>query len=249
MKLLVGLGNPGQKYDRNRHNIGFLAVDEIAGAHGFAPWRSRFKGLTAEGLIDGQKCLLLKPQTYMNLSGEAVREAVQFYKIDNADITVLHDEIDLPPAKLKIKTDGGNAGHNGLKSISQHIGNDYVRLRMGVGRPMNKQQVATYVLKDFSKEDETWLDDTLRSIGRHAGLLVGGRNSDFLKEISEDLAPLQPSKPKKATKPAENKDNLKTSETTKPEQKKAAPERDEKQDQKAQNALGAALAKWLHKGD
>ncbi len=261
MKLLVGLGNPGKEYARNRHNIGFMVLEEIAKAYNFTPWRSRFKGETSEGLIDGQKCLLLKPLTFMNLSGEAVQAASSFYKIDLDDIIVFHDEIDLPPAKIKIKADGGNAGHNGLKSISQHVGNAYVRVRMGVGRPVQKSQVANYVLKDFSKDDAAWLEDALRSHSRHAGLLVSDRHSDFIKMVGDDLSAYAP---KKAKKPkAENKTIQKPQSpegvVIKKEKYRSRPDKASAgEGQKAQkddtttnekSALGAALDKWLNKGD
>lgn len=259
MKLLVGLGNPGKEYARNRHNIGFMVLEEIAKAYNFTPWRSRFKGETSEGLIDGQKCLLLKPQTFMNLSGEAVQVASSFYKIDLDDIIVFHDEIDLPPAKIKIKTDGGNAGHNGLKSISQHVGNAYVRVRMGVGRPIQKSQVANFVLKDFSKDDADWLEDALRSHSRHAGLLVSDRHSDFIKMISDDLSAYAPKKTKKPK--AENKtiqkpqspegvvvkkEKHRSRNKDKSDTKTAEPQQADKTDK---SALSAALDKWLNKGD
>ncbi len=259
MKLLVGLGNPGKEDARKRHNPGFMVLEEIAKSYNFTPWRSRFKGETSEGLIDGQKCLLLKPQTVMNLSGEAVQAASSFYKIDLGDIIVFHDEIDLPPAKIKIKADGGNAGHNGLKSISQHVGNAYVRVRMGVGRPIQKSQVANFVLKDFSKDDADWLEDALRSHSRHAGLLVSDRHSDFIKMVGDDLSVYAP---KKAKKPkAENntiqkpqspegvvvkKEKYRSRNKDKSDTKTADTQHADKTDK---SALGAALDKWLNKGD
>ena len=261
MKLLVGLGNPGKDYARNRHNIGFMVLDEIAKAYNFTPWRSRFKGETSEGLIDGQKCLLLKPLTFMNLSGEAVQAASSFYKIDLGNIIVFHDEIDLPPAKFKIKVDGGNAGHNGLKSISQHVGNAYVRVRMGVGRPVQKSQVANYVLKDFSKDDAQWLEDALRSNSRHAGLLVSDRHSDFIKNVSDDLSVYAPKKEKKPK--AENKTIpkpqspegvviKKEKHRSRPDKATASEAPKAAKDDTTTNeksALSAALEKWLNKGD
>lgn len=261
MKLLVGLGNPGETYARNRHNIGFMVLDEIAKAYNFTPWRSRFKGETAEGLIDGQKCLLLKPLTFMNLSGEAVQAASSFYKINLEDIIVFHDEIDLPPAKIKIKTDGGNAGHNGLKSISQHVGNAYVRVRLGVGRPAQKSQVANFVLKDFSKDDANWLEDALRSLSRHAGLLVSDNQSDFINKISDDLRDYFPKKAKKAK--TENntipKPQSPEGVVIKKEKYRSRPDKNASSDSKPaskeetkstdKSALSAALEKWLNKGD
>ncbi len=153
MKLFVGLGNPGDEYARNRHNVGFMCVDRIAAAHGFGPWKKKFQGFACEGEIAGERVLLLKPQTYMNESGRSVGEAARFLKIAEADIVVFYDEIDLAPGKLKVKTGGGNAGHNGLRSISAHLGNDYVRVRIGVGHPGNKELVARWVLNDFAKAD------------------------------------------------------------------------------------------------
>ena len=232
MKLLVGLGNPGQKYARNRHNIGFMAVEEIAERHGFTPWRSRFKGEVSEGRIGSEKCLLLKPHTFMNLSGEAAREAVQFYKIPLEDVFVFHDEIDLAAAKLKVKAGGGNAGHNGLKSLSAHLGNDYVRVRLGVGRPQQKSDVATYVLRDFAKAEQSWLDEMLPAVARHVEVLIEGELSEFMSKVGQELTPPSssletPASDKTKKQPSHNK--------TKPETSKGA--------------LGAALQKWLNKGD
>jgi PTH1 family peptidyl-tRNA hydrolase len=151
MLLLVGLGNPGARYAENRHNVGFMAAQAIAKRHGIGPWRRRFQGLTCEGPLGGERALLLLPGTFMNESGRAVAEAAHFYKLAVGDVIVFHDEIDLPPAKLRVKTGGGIAGHNGLRSISEHIGNDYRRVRIGVGHPGNKDLVHAYVLNDFAK--------------------------------------------------------------------------------------------------
>src|ERR1700737_1163885 len=153
MRLFVGLGNPGAKYADNRHNVGFAAVDEIARRHGFGPWRRRFQGVTAEGVLDHEKIVLLKPTTYMNESGRAVQEAANFFKLAAGDITVFQDELELPPAKGGVKIGGGIAGHNGLRSISSHIGNEYRRVRLGIGHPGIKELVHSYVLADFAKED------------------------------------------------------------------------------------------------
>jgi peptidyl-tRNA hydrolase, PTH1 family len=173
MRLFVGLGNPGAKYARNRHNIGFMAVDRIAADHGFGPWRAKFQGQVAEGRLGTEKVALLKPETFMNLSGQSVGEAMRFFKLEPGDITVFHDEIDLPPARLKVKTGGGHAGHNGLRSIHAHVGEAYQRVRMGVGHPGRKEAVAGYVLHDFAKADEDWLDDMLRGISDGAAALAG----------------------------------------------------------------------------
>ena len=153
MLLLVGLGNPGARYVGNRHNIGFMALQAIAKRHGIGPWRRRFQGVAAEGTIGGVRSLLLLPGTYMNELGRAVAEAAHFYKLSLGDVTVFHDEIDLPPGKVRVKVGGGIAGHNGLRSISEHIGNDYRRVRIGVGHPGNKDLVYAYVLSDFAKSE------------------------------------------------------------------------------------------------
>ena len=194
MKLIVGLGNPGAKYARNRHNIGFMAVDEIASAHGFFPWRTKFQGQVSEGRIGSDKVILLKPETFMNLSGQAVGEAARFHKIAPADVIVFHDELDLAPAKIRVKTGGGHAGHNGLRSIHQHIGPDYDRVRMGVGHPGHKDAVAGYVLRDFPKADADWLDDELRGIADGVAHLVAGDSAKFLNTIGLLLTPARSSK-------------------------------------------------------
>ncbi|WP_334060879.1 aminoacyl-tRNA hydrolase [Limimaricola cinnabarinus] len=189
MKLFVGLGNPGGKYAQNRHNIGFMAVDRIAADHGFAPWRAKFQGEIAEGRLGSEKVLLLKPMTFMNLSGQSVGEAARFHKIDSTDITVFHDEIDLAPGRLKTKAGGGHAGHNGLRSIHQHLGPHYDRVRMGVGHPGHKDAVPGYVLKDFAKADEAWLDDMLRGISDGAASLAAGDDARFLNAVALRLNP------------------------------------------------------------
>lgn len=199
MKLLVGLGNPGSKYAMNRHNIGYLAVDRIADDHGFSPWRSKFQGVMAEGRIGTEKVTLLKPETFMNLSGQSVGEAMRFFKLRPADIIVFQDEIDLAPQKVRVKTGGGHAGHNGLRSLHQHIGPDYVRVRLGVGHPGHKDAVPHYVLKDFPKADEVWLDDLMRGISDGIADLVAGDHGRFMNAIQNRLAPQHtaPAKPAK----------------------------------------------------
>lgn len=187
MKLFAGLGNPGPQYSRNRHNAGFLAVERIAGAHKLGPWRRKFQGETTEGEIAGVRVLLLKPQTYMNESGRAVAEAARFHKIPEADIIVFYDEIDLEPGRLKVKTGGGNAGHNGLRSISAHLGNDYVRVRIGVGHPGAKELVAGYVLHDFAKADALWLDPLLDAIATAAARLATGDLARFQTDVARAL--------------------------------------------------------------
>jgi peptidyl-tRNA hydrolase, PTH1 family len=183
MRLFVGLGNPGAKYAGNRHNIGFMAVDEIARRHGFAPWRRRFQGETAEGTLEGERVVLLRPHTFMNDSGRAVQEAANFFKLTPADVAVFHDEIELPPAKLRVKTGGGIAGHNGLRSISAHVGNDYRRVRLGVGHPSVKELVHGHVLSDFAKSDRPWVEALLDAVADNAALLVLDRDSAFQNKV------------------------------------------------------------------
>jgi len=189
LRLFVGLGNPGAKYARNRHNIGFMAVDRIAADHGFAPWRARFQGQISEGRLGGKKLVLLKPATFMNLSGQSVGEAMRYFKLAPADITVFHDEIDLAPGKCRVKQGGGHAGHNGLRSIHAHIGPDYGRVRLGVGHPGHKDRVAGYVLHDFARSDATWLDDLLLGISAGAPMLAAGDGARFMNAVALRMAP------------------------------------------------------------
>lgn len=189
MKLIVGLGNPGAKYARNRHNIGFMAVDAIAANHGFSPWRSKFQGLLSDGRLGHAKVVLLKPQTFMNLSGQSVGAAVRFYKLNPEDVIVFHDELDLAPGKLRLKNGGGHAGHNGLRSIHQHIGPDYARVRLGIGHPGHKDRVTGYVLGDFAKADQEWLDDLLRGIQDGAPDLGNGDGDRFMNKVALHLVP------------------------------------------------------------
>jgi PTH1 family peptidyl-tRNA hydrolase len=183
MLLFVGLGNPGAKYAHNRHNIGFMVADEIARRHGFAPWRRRFQGETAEGTLERERVILLKPMTFMNDSGQAVREAANFFKLAQNEITVFHDEIELPPAKLRVKVGGGIAGHNGLRSITAHVGNDYRRVRIGVGHPGIKELVHGHVLNDFAKDERPWVEALREAIADNAGLLAVGRDSTFQNKV------------------------------------------------------------------
>ena len=183
MLLFVGLGNPGAKYARNRHNVGFMAVDEIARRHGFAPWRRRFQGETSEGTLDGERVILLKPATYMNDSGRAVQEAANFFKLGAGEITVFQDELELPPAKVRVKVGVGIAGHNGLRSISSHIGNDYRRVRLGIGHPGVKELVHAYVLADFAKDDGAWVKALCEAVADSAALLATGRDSTFQNKV------------------------------------------------------------------
>jgi PTH1 family peptidyl-tRNA hydrolase len=187
MKLLVGLGNPGKTYARHRHNVGFMALERIAERHGLGPWRKRYRGLVTEGLIGGRRVMLLMPQTYMNDSGQAVGEAQRYLKIDEGDIYVFHDEIDLEPSKLKVKVGGGNAGHNGLRSVSAHVGNEYARVRIGVGHPGSKEAVVPYVLHDFAKADREWLEPMLDAIAEAAGRLAAGDDARFLTDVARRL--------------------------------------------------------------
>lgn len=198
MLIWVGLGNPGSKYAGNRHNIGFMALDQIAGDHGFSPWKRGFQGLVSEGRLGSEKVLLLKPETFMNLSGQSVGEAMRFHKLAPTDVTVFHDELDLAPARLRLKTAGGHAGHNGLRSIHAHIGEAYHRVRLGVGHPGHKDQVASYVLHDFAKADQEWLDDLLRGISDGAKDLAAGDGTRFLNAVNLRLkpAPKEPKAPK-----------------------------------------------------
>ncbi len=203
MRLIVGLGNPGSKYDRNRHNIGFMAADAIHRRHAsFQPWRARFQAEVSEGVIGSQKTLLMKPQTYMNESGRAVGEAARFFKIDPADILVIYDELDLPPGKARMKVGGGHGGHNGLRSISAHIGSDYRRLRLGIGHPGIKELVTHWVLGDFAKADNAWLEPLLDGIAAEAGLLAEGKDSQFANRLHLLLEPAKA----KAAKSAAAKD-------------------------------------------
>ncbi len=200
MKLFVGLGNPGARYAGHRHNIGFMAVDAIADDHGFAASRNRFQGEAREGALPlpggGQdKVLVLKPTTYMNESGRAVGEAARFYRLEPEDVIVFHDELDLEAARLRVKQGGGNAGHNGLKSISAHLGNDYWRVRIGIGHPGQKERVTGHVLGDFSKaEREGWVRDLLDAFAAEAGLLITAPG-DFAPAVARRVTPPAPAKP------------------------------------------------------
>ena len=189
MLLFVGLGNPGTKYDNNRHNIGFMAVDEIILRHDFSEPKIKFQGALYEGRLGGEKVLVLKPFTFMNLSGKSVSQVARFYKIVSEDIFVFYDELDLASAKVKFKTGGGNAGHNGLRSLDQYINKNYHRIRLGIDHPGDKSRVSGHVLGDFSKQDEKWLNPLLDAVGRAAEKLVSGDGVDFLNEISLILKP------------------------------------------------------------
>jgi len=184
MLLIAGLGNPGGEHAGNRHNIGFMAADAIARRHGFGPWRRKFKGEIAEGELGGVKSLILKPQTFMNRSGDSVHEALGFYKLSPADLVVIYDELDLPAGKLRVKTGGGAGGHNGIRSIDAHCGKDYRRVRLGIGHPGDKARVQRHVLGDFAKADAEWLDPFLDAVAEHAPLLAKGENSTFMNRVA-----------------------------------------------------------------
>ena len=183
MRLFVGLGNPGEKYARNRHNVGFMAVDAIAKRHGFPPWRRRFQGVASEGALGGERVQLLLPGTFMNESGQAVAEAMHFYKLTLPDIVVFQDELELPPGKVRVKTGGGIAGHNGLRSITAHIGNDYRRVRIGIGHPGVKDLVHGYVLNDFAKSERPWVEALIDIVADNAELLARGQDSTFQNKV------------------------------------------------------------------
>ena len=184
MKLFVGLGNPGAQYALNRHNVGFMTVDAIAAVHDFPAWRKRFSGLASEAKLRGEQVLLFKPQTFMNESGRAVGKAVRFYKLDLNDVIVFHDELDLAPDKVRVKAGGGVAGHNGLKSLTAHIGNDYLRVRIGIGHPGNKALVTGHVLQNFTKAEFTWLEPLLGAIAKEAPYLAEGANDKFQSRVA-----------------------------------------------------------------
>ncbi|WP_338550410.1 aminoacyl-tRNA hydrolase [Roseovarius phycicola] len=202
MLLFVGLGNPGEKYAKNRHNIGFMAVERLAEDHGFGPWKSKFQGRVSEGRLGTEKVLLLQPETFMNLSGQSVGESIRFYKLAPEDVTVFHDELDLAPGKCRVKQGGGHAGHNGLRSIHQHIGENYRRVRLGIGHPGQKDLVARYVLQDFAKADQPWREALLEGVSNGAAELAQGRHDRFLNAVAQKTSPPQSStsKPKPAAK-------------------------------------------------
>lgn len=200
MLLIVGLGNPGEAYQNNRHNIGFMAVDAIARAHGFSPARSKFRGSLREGTLTGksgpEKTLILKPMTMMNLSGESVQEAMAFHKIPLERVFVIYDELDLAPGKVRVKRDGGNAGHNGLRSISTHAGNAYWRVRLGIGHPGDKSRVQSHVLGNFTKDEHAWLDPLLDAVAVAAPSLVDADDAGFMNRIALQINPKTTPEPK-----------------------------------------------------
>jgi len=236
MKLFVGLGNPGADYARHRHNVGFLAVERIAQHHGLGPWKKRFHGLSCDGVIAGRKVALLKPQTYMNDSGRSVGEAMRYLKIAPEDVIVFHDELDLAPAKIKVKTGGGNAGHNGLRSLSAHIGNEYARVRIGIGHPGSKDLVYRYVLHDFAKADAAWVGPLLDAIADAAPRLAAGDDARFLTDVARALKGGEAAPPKAAAPRPER-------ETPETPASRAHPAGERQS--KRMSALADNLKKWL----
>lgn len=188
MHLIIGLGNPGASYAKNRHNIGFMAVDTIHARHGFSPWRSRFQADISEGRIGSHKVLLAKPTTFMNLSGQAGGEIARFYKLETDAISVIHDELDLEPGRTRIKRGGGHGGHNGLKSLDAHLGKEYRRLRFGIGHPGHRDLVSGYVLKDFPKADQPWVEALCDEVARSIELALDGKDSDLNARLNEATA-------------------------------------------------------------
>ncbi|MFZ1429083.1 MAG: aminoacyl-tRNA hydrolase [Geminicoccaceae bacterium] len=199
MKLFVGLGNPGDRYARHRHNVGFMAVERIAGRHGFGPWRARFAGRLAEGVLDGERVWLLEPQTFMNESGRSIAEAARFMKLPPADIVILHDEIDLAAGKVRVKLGGGVAGHNGLRSADSCLGTrEFKRVRIGVGHPGHKDRVIGHVLSDFHKVEQQWLEPLLDAVADAAPLLAKGQDAAFMSRVALLTQPPKPPRPERA---------------------------------------------------
>ncbi|MBZ0129789.1 MAG: aminoacyl-tRNA hydrolase [Rhodobacteraceae bacterium] len=201
MQLFVGLGNPGGKYAGHRHNVGFMALDRIAADHGFGPWKAKFQGQISEGRLGGTKVLLLKPETFMNLSGQSVGAALRFHKLEPGDVVVFHDELDLAPGKVRAKTGGGHAGHNGLRSLHSHIGAEYRRVRIGIGHPGHKDSVSGYVLHDFAKSDADWLEDVLGGISDGAADLAAGDAAGFMNAVGLKVKPPRAKAEPKASAP------------------------------------------------
>ena len=195
--LLAGLGNPGAQYARNRHNAGFILADELHAHYRFGPWRSKFDGLLSEGTLGGRKTYLLKPQTFMNLSGDCIGPALRFFKLPLTALVVAHDEIDLAAGKLKVKTGGGDAGQNGLRSITATLGPDYRRVRIGIGHPGDKARVSGHVLENFSKEDIVWLKALVGAMVEAAPLLAADDDAGFMSKVALLTAPVKPPKAKK----------------------------------------------------
>jgi len=235
MKLLVGLGNPGAQYAFNRHNVGFMAVDAIAAAHDFPAWRHRFSSLVTEGRLGREKVLLLKPQTFMNDSGRAAGEAMRFYKLDESDLVVFHDELDLAPGKVRVKVGGGVAGHNGLKSLTAHLGNDYTRVRIGIGHPGHREKVVSYVMHDFPKAGYDWLEPLLGAIADAAPHLADGAKDKFQTQVAHQTQ-----------SPAELEETTPRAAKKKPGPKKeAAPEKKQEEPPQHEGPLAGMLRRWL----
>lgn len=235
MKLFVGLGNPGEKYARHRHNVGFMAIDRIAARHNAGPWRRRFQGETAELSLGGDRVVFLKPTTFMNDSGRSVGEAQRFLKIPVSDVYVFHDEIDLAPGKVKVKAGGGNAGHNGLRSLTAHIGNDYNRVRIGVGHPGVKEVVPHYVLHDFAKAEYEWLEPLLDAMAESARYLAQGDSARFLSHVA------------RAEREDESEDTSHKASSAAPTRERSGPKPHPAGERasKRTSALAANLKKWL----
>ncbi|MET3559679.1 PTH1 family peptidyl-tRNA hydrolase [Bartonella japonica] len=191
MWLIAGLGNPGSQYQNNRHNIGFMAIDAIYQSFSFSPWSKKFQAEIANGLINGEKTFLIKPQTFMNLSGQAIGEALRFYKSDLNHLIIIHDELDLTLGKIRVKIGGGNNGHNGIKSIDAHCGTNYYRIRLGIGHPGSKDLVHQHVLGNFTKSDQEWLPLLLKTLAKNMNLLLKGDKSLFINEISQTMKNIQ----------------------------------------------------------
>jgi peptidyl-tRNA hydrolase, PTH1 family len=230
MKLFVGLGNPGAEYAFNRHNVGFMAVDAIAATYRFPAWRKRFQGIAAEGKLGGKQVLLLKPQTYVNESGRSVGEALRFYKLDLSNVIVFHDELDLVPGKVRIKAGGGTAGHNGLKSLTAHLGNDYVRVRIGIGHPGAKELVQHWVLHDFVKSDRVWLEPLLGAIAKAAPDLAQGANDKFQSFVAHAM--MEAEAIDERPEPASRK-------------RRDAPSAEGEKPAAAETSLGSRLRRWF----
>ena len=244
MRLVVGLGNPGPKYERNRHNAGFMAVDEIVRRHGFSDWRSKFHGQLAEGRIAGEKVLAFKPETYRNDSGRAVGAAIRFYKLNPSDVIVFYDELDLLPGRVKVKQGGGNGGHNGLKSLDAHIGKEYWRVRIGIGHPGDKSKVTGHVLGDFAKSEEPIVESLMAAIADNAALLVADdRASDFMSK----LAMSKSGDANGSGKPGEKR-KPKTAEESSQKADAGAGDSNGTGEDEGKSGLAAQLKKWLGSG-
>ena len=202
MLLAVGLGNPGPRYAENRHNIGFMAINAIATRHGFPPWRVKFHAEVTEGSLAGERVLLMKPMTYMNESGRAVAGAARFFKVPPADIVVLYDELDLAPGKVRVKTGGGAAGHNGIRSMQSHIGPAFRRVRLGIGHPGDKDAVTSHVLSDFAKADREWLERLLDGVAENFPLLVANDDAAFMSKVAAAITPPRPKPPRQTDEAA-----------------------------------------------